>query len=43
MNARPKAWLSQAENDLALARLACDNGYSGTGHGRCCDPRPADL
>ena len=27
MNARPNAWLSQAENDLALARLACDNGY----------------
>jgi len=27
MNARPNAWLTQAENDLALARLACDNGY----------------
>ncbi len=27
MNARPNAWLSQAENDQALARLACDNGY----------------
>ena len=27
MNARPNAWLSQAENDLGLARLACDNGY----------------
>ncbi len=27
MNARPKAWLSQAENDLALARLACENGH----------------
>ena len=27
MNARPNAWLSQAENDLALARLACENGY----------------
>lgn len=27
MNARPNAWLIQAENDLALARLACDNGY----------------
>ncbi|MFM7753614.1 MAG: HEPN domain-containing protein [Cyanobium sp.] len=27
MNTRPNAWLSQAENDLALVRLACDNGY----------------
>jgi len=27
MNARPNAWLTQAENDLALAHLACDNGY----------------
>lgn len=27
MNARPKAWLSQAENDLALARLACENRH----------------
>ena len=27
MNARPNAWLSQAENDLGLARLACENGY----------------
>jgi hypothetical protein len=43
MNPRPNAWLSQAENDLALARLACENGYSGTGHGRGGDPRPADL
>jgi len=43
MNARPNAWLIQAENDLALARLACDNGYSATGHGRCGDPRPAGL
>ena len=27
MNARPKAWLRQAENDLALAQLARDNGF----------------
>ena len=27
MNARPNAWLNQAENDLALARLARDHGY----------------
>ena len=26
MNARPEAWLRQAENDLALARLARENG-----------------
>ena len=26
MNARPNAWLRQAENDLALAQLARDNG-----------------
>lgn len=27
MNARPNAWLIQAENDLQLAGLARDNGY----------------
>ena len=27
MNARPKAWLRQAENDLELAQLARDNGF----------------
>jgi HEPN domain-containing protein len=27
MNARPNAWLLQAENDLALAQLARDNGF----------------
>ena len=27
MNARPQAWLLQALNDLALARLASDNGF----------------
>lgn len=27
MNARPEAWLRQAENDLELARLAHQNGY----------------
>ena len=27
MNARPNAWLNQAQNDLALARLARDHGY----------------
>ena len=27
MNARPDAWLRQAENDLALAQLARDNGF----------------
>ena len=27
MNARPNAWLHQAQNDLALARLARDHGY----------------
>ena len=27
MNARPNAWLRQAENDLALAQLARDNGF----------------
>ena len=26
MNARPEAWLRQAENDQALARLARENG-----------------
>ena len=27
MNSRPAAWLKQAHNDLALARLAKDNGF----------------
>lgn len=27
MNSRPEAWLKQAHNDLALARLANDNGF----------------
>ena len=27
MNSRPDAWLRQARNDLALARLARDNGF----------------
>jgi len=27
MNARPDAWLRQAQNDLELAQLAKDNGY----------------
>ena len=27
MNSRPEAWLHQARNDLALARLARDNGF----------------
>ena len=27
MNSRPKAWLKQAHNDLALARLVKDNGF----------------
>jgi len=27
MNSRPDAWLRQARNDLALARLAKDNGF----------------
>ena len=27
MNARPNAWLRQADNDLALAQLARDNGF----------------
>ena len=27
MNARPNAWLNQAQNDLALERLAPDHGY----------------
>ena len=27
MNSRPEAWLKQALNDLALARLAKDNGF----------------
>ena len=27
MNSRPEAWLKQARNDLALARLAKDNGF----------------
>ena len=27
MNARPKAWLHQADNDLALAQLARDNNF----------------
>jgi HEPN domain-containing protein len=32
MNARPQAWLLQACNDLALARLASDNGF----HAQAC-------
>jgi HEPN domain-containing protein len=32
MNARPQAWLLQALNNLALARLATDNGL----HGKAC-------
>ena len=32
MNARPQAWLLQALNDLALARLATDNGF----HAQAC-------
>jgi len=32
MNARPQAWLLQALNDLALARLASDNGF----HAQAC-------
>ncbi|MCP9915859.1 HEPN domain-containing protein [Cyanobium sp. ATX 6F1] len=32
MNARPQAWLSQANNDLAMARLATDNGF----HAQAC-------
>ena len=27
MNSRPEAWLKQAQNDLALARLAKDNSF----------------
>ena len=27
MNSRPEAWLKQAHSDLALARLAKDNGF----------------
>ena len=27
MNSRPEAWVKQAHNDLALARLAKDNGF----------------
>ncbi|WP_259700971.1 MULTISPECIES: HEPN domain-containing protein [Synechococcales] len=27
MNARPKAWLAQARNDLELAELASRNGF----------------
>ena len=27
MNSRPEAWLKQAHNDLALARLGKDNGF----------------
>ena len=27
MNARPDAWLRQAQNDLELAQLARDNSY----------------
>ena len=27
MNSRPEAWLKQAQNDLALARLGKDNGF----------------
>ena len=27
MNSRPEAWLKQAHNDLALARLVKDNGF----------------
>ena len=30
MKARPQAWLLQALNDLALARLATDNGFHAT-------------
>ena len=32
MNIRPQAWLLQACNDLALARLASDNGF----HAQAC-------
>ena len=32
MNARPQAWLHQARNDLALARLASNNGF----HAQAC-------
>ncbi len=32
MNARPQAWLLQAHDDLALARLATDNGF----HAQAC-------
>ena len=32
MNARPQAWLLQALNDLALARLASDNSF----HAQAC-------
>ena len=32
MNARPQAWLLQALNDLALARLVTDNGF----HAQAC-------
>ena len=31
MNAGPDAWLRQAENDLALAQLARDNGFLAQG------------
>ena len=27
MNARPNAWMHQAQQDLALAQLARDNGF----------------
>ena len=27
MNSRPEAWMKQAHNDLALARLAKDKGF----------------
>ena len=32
MNTRPQAWLDQAQNDLALARLAHDQGF----HAQAC-------
>ena len=32
MNARPQAWLNQAENDLELARLATEQGF----HAQAC-------
>ena len=32
MNSRPQAWVSQAKNDLAVARLTSDNGF----HAQAC-------